>query len=146
MSNWNLSVLGPSLLGQSQFDYIWDDMINRHWSNATKISAKGYPVTDIFQNEDGTTTVEMALAGFRKEDISVSVQKSKNSITISSKGVDSQAPKDGCRLARRAFTKSFVDTSASLDLENAVAKFENGLLTLTISKTPAEVPVSITVN
>lgn len=105
-------------------------------------STQGYPVADIYREEDGSTILEFALAGFRKEDLSVDVKPDKRSITVcgQSDGQDNEKRK---RIARRNFTKTYVNFDNNLDLSGAVATFENGLLTVKVPQRPELKPLSI---
>ncbi len=67
----------PSLLGRSIFDELFGD-----FQSLARKSTQGYPVADIFSNEDGSTTIEFALAGFCKEDLTIEVQPEKSSLTV----------------------------------------------------------------
>ena len=91
----------PSLLGRSIFDELFGD-----FPSLARKSTQGYPVADIFSNEDGSTTLEFALAGFGKEDLTIEVQPEKSSITVRA-----EATTEGDtnrRIARRSFQKTFV--------------------------------------
>jgi len=59
----------PSLLGRNIFDELFGD-----FPTLARKSTSGYPVADIFSNEDGSTTLEFALAGFSKEDLTIEIQ------------------------------------------------------------------------
>ena len=67
----------PSLLGRSIFDELFGD-----FQSLARRSTQGYPVADIFSNEDGSTTLEFALAGFSKEDLSIEIQPEKSRQTL----------------------------------------------------------------
>ena len=76
----------------------------------------------------------MALAGFEKEDIDNRCGPNKTLI-ISSEKMDGSPPGRegrGRRIARRRFTKSFVDYYNQLDFGKSTATFENGLLRVQI--------------
>ena len=47
------------------------------------------------------------------------------------------------RIAKRAFSKTFVDYQNNCNLANSKATFENGLLKITIPNNTAEVPIKI---
>ena len=67
----------PSLLGRSIFDELFGD-----FQSLARKSTSGYPVADIFSNDDGSTTLEFALAGFSKEDLTIEIQPEKSSLTV----------------------------------------------------------------
>jgi len=95
-----------------------------------KRSTEGYPVTDIYVNDDGDNVIEMALAGFSKEDIKVEVKD--NTVTIRCNAKTKEDAGKQRRIATRAFCKTFIDYYNKLDLMGANVTFENGLLSLTI--------------
>lgn len=129
----------PGFLGFDVFDDFFRDAAK--WNNALNKSTSGYPVTDIYTGEDGSTIVEFALAGFRKEDLKIDVQPEKRTITVSassSSGNDSVR-----RIAKRSFTKTLVNYDNNLDLSAVKAKFEDGLLTVTVPKQQVAQPISV---
>ena len=57
----------PSLLGRS----VLDDLFGSFFTDIpghVKTTTQGYPVADIYRNDDGSTTIECALAGVSAED------------------------------------------------------------------------------
>ena len=129
----------PSLLGRNIFDELFGD-----FASLARKSTQGYPVADIFSNEDGSTTLEFALAGFSKEDLAIEIQPEKNSLTVRA-----EATSEGDsnrRIARRSFQKTFVNYDSNLDLMASTADFHNGLLTVTIPRKETSQPVIIEIN
>jgi HSP20 family molecular chaperone IbpA len=133
----------PSLLGNSVFDsffndFFADDVFPTHLTKTTS----GYPVADIYQGEDGSTIIEFALAGFSRSELMVDVKPDRRSITISAESSDVEIMNPR-RIARRAFTKTYVNYDDNLDLSLAEARFENGLLTVTVPQRPETQAVTI---
>ncbi len=131
----------PSLLGRSVFD----DFFGAFFTDIpghVKATTQGYPVADIYRNDDGSTTIECALAGFSRDEISIEVKPEKRSITIYGK-VGSESPADGRRIARRAFERTYVNYDDNLNLAEAYAKYDNGLLTVTVPIRPEVKPLTI---
>ena len=129
----------PSLLGRSIFDELFGD-----FASLARKSTSGYPVADIFSNEDGSTTLEFALAGFNKEDLTIEIQPEKSSLTVKA-----EAATEGDtnrRIARRSFQKTFVNYDSNLDLTASTADFHNGLLSVTIPRKEQLQPVIIDIN
>ena len=125
----------PSIMGQSVLDSIFEQLIVRSpdWSReVTKKSTEGYPVTDIYKDDENNQVIEVALAGFSKEDLKVEVRD--NDITISCESIPSDDTTSR-RIARRSFAKSFVDYENQLDMKKSNASFENGLLRVIIPPT-----------
>ena len=108
-----------------------------------KQSTSGYPITDIFKDDDGNQVIQMALAGFRKPDIDIQVKE--NEITICYKGTEPWRGEDRPqrRIAKRNFTRTFVDYSNQLNLSESQATFEDGLLQIIIPQMESAKPKMI---
>tara|TARA_B100000029_G_scaffold402366_1_gene401843 strand:- start:252 stop:656 length:405 start_codon:yes stop_codon:yes gene_type:complete len=119
----------PSLLGRTVWDELFDNLFEDP-SIAVKKSTSGYPVTDIYRDDDGNSVVECALAGFSKEDLNIEIQD--NIITVSANHSGGESTENSRRIARRSFSKSFIDYENILNLNGASATFTNGLLQVTI--------------
>lgn len=119
----------PAIMSSRAFDQFFESFFTEpdHW---VKHSTEGYPLTDIWREEDDTQVIQMALAGFARD--SLSVETDKNRITISSAKTDEDDKRSTRRIARRAFTKTFVDHQNQLDMTKAEADFTDGLLTVRI--------------
>ena len=132
----------PSIMGRAAFEQIMDQWFKDPFP-MIKQSTSGYPITDIYKEEGSENQIiEMALAGFKKEDIKIKVVE--NKITISYDGQPSQAPgQKPRRIAKRSFSKTFVDYYNELDLPIAVASFENGLLRIVIPANSLNSPIDI---
>tara|TARA_B100000886_G_C20312480_1_gene444479 strand:- start:60 stop:521 length:462 start_codon:yes stop_codon:yes gene_type:complete len=140
------AVARPGLLGGTIFDSFFNDFFAPDvFNNHLTKTVSGYPVADIYHGEDGSTVMEFALAGFSKEDLTIDVQPEKRSITVSANTTASENS-DGTqtrRIARRSFTKTYVNYDDNLDLSAAQANFENGLLTVVVPKRPETAPLQI---
>jgi len=134
MSNITKFYKRPHLLGRSVWDDVFDNFFNEHETpNLIRKSTDGYPVTDLYRDEKGNSVIECALAGFKREQLSIEVKEGKITITADQ---GNEAGENTRRIARRSFTRTFVDHSNKLDLENAKATFEDGLLQITVPPTP----------
>ena len=75
----------PSLLGRS----VWDDFFAAA-SNDPEIlvrrSTEGYPVTDLYLDEDQNSIIECALAGFTKDQLSIESKEGRITITADGGG------------------------------------------------------------
>lgn len=130
----------PGLLGRSVFDDIFDSFFTDVPTYVQK-STQGYPVADIYSDADGNTVMEFALAGFTREQLTVEVKPEKRTLTVSA---DTDTGENGNRrIARRSFNKTYVNYDDNLDLAEAVASFENGLLSIKVPKRPDAQPVAI---
>ena len=86
--------------------------------------------------------MEFALAGFSRSELSIDVQPERRSITVSAQSADGEY-EGSRRIARRSFTKTYVNYDDNLDLGRAEARFENGLLTVTVPARPEIQPLNI---
>ena len=134
----------PALLGNGAIDRLFEEFFQNP-EPYVKQTTNGYPITDIYKEEDGSQVIEMALAGFSKEDILINTEA--NKITISAEGskLKGQLVENRRRIAKRAFKKSFVDYHNTLDFGSSNATFENGLLRITIPLREEVKPRQITI-
>jgi len=136
--NTTLTTLRPGLLGRGVFDDLFDAMDFPTLMNRT---TQGYPVTDMYQSEAGDTIMEFALAGFTRDDLSVEIKPEKNTITVSAQRGDKADTSR--RIARRSFTKTYVNYDNNLNLGNTTAEFDNGLLTLILPRKQETKPLNV---
>ena len=129
-------------MGRNTFDQLFDQFF-RDPNPMIKQSTSGYPITDIFKDDNGNQVIQMALAGFRKPDIDIQVKE--NEITISYKGTEPWRGEDRPqrRIAKRNFTRTFVDYSNQLNLSESQATFEDGLLQIIIPQMESAKPKMI---
>tara|TARA_B100000131_G_scaffold284753_1_gene293587 strand:+ start:920 stop:1348 length:429 start_codon:yes stop_codon:yes gene_type:complete len=130
----------PSLLGRSVFDSLFDPFFSDPTSWVRR-STEGYPLTDLYRDEDGNQVIELALAGFTKDQLAVEVKD--NTITI--RAEQGGTEENERRIARRSFSKGFRDVTGTLDFAAAGAKFENGLLRITVPPVTEVSPTMITI-
>ena len=71
----------PGLLGHKVINEVFDNFFNDFPSHL-KASTQGYPVADIYRDDDGSTVLEFALAGFKRDELNIDVQPAKRTITI----------------------------------------------------------------
>ena len=130
----------PGLLGHKVIDEVFNNFFT-DFPTHLKASTQGYPVADIYRDDDGSTVLEFALAGFKKKELSIDIQPDKRTITITGQ-VDEDNEKRQ-RIARRNFTRTYVNYDDNLDLAGAKASFENGLLSVRVPQRPTVKPLSI---
>lgn len=130
----------PGLLGHKVIDEVFNNFFT-DFPTHLKASTQGYPVADIYRDDDGSTVLEFALAGFKKKELSIDIQPDKRTITITGQ-VDEDNQKRQ-RIARRNFTRTYVNYDDNLDLTQAKASFENGLLSVRVPQRPEVKPLSI---
>ncbi len=134
-----LTTYRPNLLGRGVFDDIFDSMLD--FPQLMQRTTQGYPVADIYKNDDGSTTLEFALAGFDKNELSVEVKPEERTITVSAQSdSNTQAQR---RIARRSFKKTYVNYDNNLDLTSARADYQNGLLTISLPTRPEAQAINV---
>ncbi len=126
----NITLRAPAVLGRTAFDQLFEQFFQDP-RPLVKRTTDGYPLTDVYRDQDENQIIEMALAGFSKQDLEIEVKENKISISHQAepwKGED-RPPR---RIARRSFSKTFVDYNNTLDMPKAEASFDNGLLVVKI--------------
>ena len=134
----------PALLGNGAIDRLFEEFFQNP-EPYVKQTTNGYPLTDIYKEEDGSQVIEMALAGFSKEDILVNTEANKITISADGSKIKGQLAENRRRIAKRAFKKSFVDYHNTLDFGSSNATFENGLLRIQIPLRDEVKPRQITI-
>ena len=130
----------PGFLGHKVINEVFDNFFN-DFPTHLKASTQGYPVADIYRDDDGSTVLEFALAGFKKKELAIDIQPDKRSITITGNANEEKTKRQ--RIARRNFTRTYVNYDDNLDLASAKASFVDGLLTVRVPQRPQVKPVSI---
>ena len=121
----NFNQLTPYAVG---FDRVFDTL-NRYVDN--NVSSTGFPPYNIQKEGDYNYTIEMALAGFSKDDIEVEVTEN----TLSVRSDKKDEPEDEFTYHRgisyRKFERKF---TLADDLVVNDAKLENGMLTVDLER------------
>jgi len=144
--NNSLTMYRPGLLGTRAFEDVFDNIFNSSFDGMLRKSTQGYPVADIYSEEDGNTVMEFALAGFSKEELSVEVKPEDKSITVCASAGMPEDENSSRRIARRSFQKTFVNYDNNLDLSAVTASFENGLLKVVVPTRPETKPLEVKIN
>jgi HSP20 family molecular chaperone IbpA len=119
----------PFLLGFEHFERLLE--------RTAKSAADTYPPYNIEQSEDGTLRITVAVAGFDRNDLAVTVEE--NQLVIRGKQNDSSEKTFLHRgIAARQFQRSFVLAEG---IEISGATLENGLLTVELFRPKAETVV-----
>ena len=106
-----------------------EDWITR-LDNAFETSKVTYPPYNLVKESDTRFRLELAIAGFKKEDVEVTTES--NKLTVEAKQEDSATDEYLHRgLAARAFNRSW---TLSDDVEIDEVTFTNGLLTVRLNK------------
>ena len=130
----NLSIfnqLRPKTIG---FDNIFDHFENMFDGDVMTIPQVNYPPYNIVRTGDNTYDIELALAGFSKDDINVEYEN--NVLTVKSiKKADEMGDKDNGvihrGISKRMFTKSF---TVADDVEVKGAELKDGLLKVSLER------------
>ena len=121
--NENFNKLTPYAVG---FDHIFDNL-NRYVDNQ---QAQGFPPYNIRKEGDYNYVIEMALAGFGKEDIQVEIAE--NTLSIRSVKENSEDDETQYRgISFRRFERKF---TLSDDLVVNNANLENGMLYIDLER------------
>jgi len=141
--NKALTTIRPGLLGRNVLDDVFDSFFvdfPRHLKQTTQ----GYPVADIFRDDNGNTVLEFALAGFKREELTIDIRPDKRSITVAANS-NIEEGDSSRRIARRSFTKTYVNYDNNLDLSATEAAYADGLLTVTVPQRAEAQPVQISI-
>jgi len=141
--NKALTTIRPGLLGRNVLDDVFDPFFvdfPRHLKQTTQ----GYPVADIFRDDNGNTVLEFALAGFKREELTIDIRPDKRSITVAANS-NIEEGDSSRRIARRSFTKTYVNYDNNLDLSATEAAYADGLLTVTVPQRAEAQPVQISI-
>ena len=111
-------------------DKLFNEMV-RIVDNVPYPSAGSYPPHNLIKDGDGQYTIELATAGFDKEELEVKTESDK--LTISGKKTKEEDDKKIVHkgIAKRPFSKSFI---LAEDVVVNDASFNNGMLTINLQK------------
>jgi len=133
MTNKALSIfnqLRPVTVG---FDNVFDHFERMFEDDFTSFSAPTFPFYNIVKQGKNKYDIELALAGYSKDDIDVSLED--GVLSIKSKKEDKEESKDGEILhkgiAKRYFSKSFTIAD---DVEVKGAELKDGLLKVSLER------------
>ena len=110
------------------FDHLMDHLVSLHSNN--NLTTNEYPPYDIIKEGESNYTIELAVAGFKKDELSIQLKD--NTLTI--KGESNSKSSNGDYLhkniARRSFSKNF---SLAENIEVGDAEFEDGVLGVSLT-------------
>lgn len=145
--------LSSSFLG---FDRLFDDLDRIMANSRQTLSTAGYPPLNLYKEGDGYT-IELAVAGYKKTDISVQHDKKRGVLTVSGETSRQRTQPQSTKtdvvfadpqeaihvgIASRKFTRSFTIADG---LQVSEASLEDGLLTIKLTEiaAPEEEPLLI---
>ena len=110
------------------FDHLMDHLVSLHSNN--NLTTNEYPPYDIIKEGESNYKIELAVAGFKKDELSIQLKD--NTLTI--KGESNSKNSNGDYLhkniARRSFSKDF---SLAENIEVGDAEFEDGVLGVSLT-------------
>ena len=111
------------------FDHLMDHLVTLHSNN--NLTTNEYPPYDIIKEGENNYKIELAVAGFKKDELSIQLKE--NTLTI--KGETNSKNSNGDYLhkniARRSFSKGF---SLADNIEIGSASFEDGVLSVSLTQ------------
>ena len=134
-----MTLIKRNEIGFPSFPALFDDLFSRelfNWGNSN-FSSTGttVPLVNIRENVD-SFEVEMAAPGMEKKDFKITLEG--NTLTISSQRESHENEKEEDYSRRefsyQSFVRSFLLPKDVVKLEEIAAKYNNGLLSLTIPK------------
>ena len=142
----------PSIFGENLFDDFFSDpfgmMVPQGRDPLYGKHAKNLMKTDVRETED-SYELDIDLPGFKKDEVSVELKN--GCLTISAaKGLDKEeSEKDGKYIRQERYTgacsRSFY-VGSEVDPAQVSAKFEDGILRISIPKAVKQLPQSTTVD
>ena len=124
----NLSIFNQFRPFSVGFDDIFD-----HFDSMASMAPSNYPPYNIVKTGENTYDVELALAGFSKNDIEVEYKE--NLLTVRSKKQEETKDEDGNiihrGISKRMFSKSFTIAN---DVEVKGAELKDGLLKVSMER------------
>jgi HSP20 family protein len=123
----------------------WDRVFDRFFDGFDYSNSFRTPAVDVREDDD-KYLMEMELPGLTEKDVNVKVED--GVLTISSKKEESKEEKDEGYLRRErrhhSFSRSFT-LPDNVDVDKITANFKNGLLDVSVPKSPAAKPKLIEV-
>ena len=111
------------------FDHLMDHLVSLHSNN--NLTTNEYPPYDIIREGESNYKIELAVAGFKKDELSIQLKE--NTLTI--KGETNSKNSNGeylhKNIARRSFSKGF---SLADNIEIGSASFEDGVLSVHLTQ------------
>ena len=149
MRQINHALLVPSLRGEftTSMDSFFDDIFDKAFPNLSDsfgvaFERGSYPKVDII-DEPTKIVIEAEIPGLKKEDVSIDVKE--NILTIQGRKNVTESTQDINKtyikreLKRSSFARSFI-IGDNIDINSADAKFDNGMLTVNLTKKKPEEP------
>lgn len=103
--------------------------------------ATKFPFADIFKNEDDALYIQLAVAGFSREDLDIELENDILTVkgTIQNKDLDDKTYYQK-QIARRDFVQKFTVAPQYVNSKNINASTKDGILTISISVSETSKP------
>ena len=132
ITRWTTKDIDKIFDAATRYSVGFDDLFDRFHAYGTGSVQGQYPPYNIVKESDEKWRIELALAGWKKDDIEVSTQQ--NVLVVKSKVQESKPdPEEYAHkgVAARTFTRGF---NLSDDVEIGSIKHEDGLLSIELNK------------
>ena len=96
-----------------------------------------FPPTEVLRHKDGSLDIRLAVAGYKKDDIEITTDENKI-IVATADGYEQPAPDKNdvvisqSRIKRSPFKNSFIVPETKFDITSIKAKYDEGILTITV--------------
>jgi HSP20 family protein len=133
LNRWNAFPFGNGAVVAGPLMKDFDQLFQELSGQAVRQGRELAPATDIYETESGVT-LQVDLPGHDPKSIGVKVEK--GVLTLRSERKADEKAKEGARRLERNFgvyTRSF-KLPDTVDASNVVARYENGVLTLTLPR------------
>lgn len=114
-----------------------DKMFSGTDSSDYRYAVPQFPPTELLKRKDGSVDIRLAVAGYKKEDIEITTDE--NRIVVSTTDGYEQPVNDKdvvvisqSRIKRSPFKNSFIVPETKFDLTSIKAKYDEGILTITV--------------
>lgn len=135
----NFELIRPTRLSFLGFDELLNSI---ETILADKPSATSFPPVNILKTDDGMV-IQLAVAGFTKDRLTISHAKKGNQLTVSAESVDEGPSVFLVKgIANRGFSRSFFVAD---DLQIKGATLDNGILSITLEKVESTESASISI-
>lgn len=119
-----------------QLRILSEDILNRHflgydrvWNHFSNLQTNAYPPHNVIDIAEGEQLIEMAIAGFHPDDVSIAVERGILSIAGTAGDEEKNYLHQG--IANRSFMKQFY-LNEYAEVKGAI--FDNGILSITIKE------------
>jgi len=121
------NTLFPTILPSDIFDEFFRGLDT--FADPFGIRLKGFPRGDLFL-EEGKIVIELALAGYKKDNLSVRVEQDGSIVVSAEATADSKS--SGRAVVKKDFTRKFPQLGKEWDVANAIVTFEDCILRIVV--------------